>query len=58
MAYVNTGVSTECSLARKLANGIADAYRDDGQRFVVHANDKLPAFLELETALCIHPLSE
>ena len=27
---------------------ITDAHRDDGQRFVVHADDKLTAFVELE----------
>ncbi len=27
---------------------IADAHRDDGNRFVVHAEEKLTAFLELE----------
>jgi hypothetical protein len=27
---------------------IVDAHRGDGQRFVVHADDKLTAFLELE----------
>jgi len=27
---------------------IADAHRDDGRRFIVHADEKLPAFLELE----------
>jgi hypothetical protein len=27
---------------------IADAHRDDGKRFVVHADEKLAAFLELE----------
>jgi hypothetical protein len=27
---------------------IADAHRDDGQRFVVHADEKLTAFLELQ----------
>ena len=30
---------------------IADAHRGDGQRFVVHADDKLTAFLELESAI-------
>jgi hypothetical protein len=30
---------------------IADAHRGDGQRFVVHADEKLTAFLELETAI-------
>ena len=27
---------------------VADAHRDDGQRFVVHPGEKLTAFLELE----------
>jgi hypothetical protein len=27
---------------------IADAHRDNGKRFVVHAGEKLTAFLELE----------
>jgi hypothetical protein len=30
---------------------IADAHRDDGKRFVVHAEEKLTAFLELESAV-------
>jgi hypothetical protein len=30
---------------------IVDAHRDDGKRFVVHADDKLTAFLELESAI-------
>jgi len=30
---------------------IADAYRDDGKRFVVHANELLTAFVELEAAV-------
>ena len=30
---------------------IADAHRDDGKRFVVHADEKLTAFLELERAI-------
>ena len=29
---------------------IADAHRDDGKRFVVHADEKLTAFVELESA--------
>jgi hypothetical protein len=37
---------------------IADAHRDDGKRFVVHADEKLTAFVELERAVCIHLLSE
>jgi hypothetical protein len=30
---------------------VADAHRDDGKRLVVHADEKLTAFLELETAI-------
>jgi hypothetical protein len=30
---------------------IADAHRDDGKRFIVRADEKLTAFLELESAL-------
>ena len=30
---------------------IADAYRGDGKRFVVRANEKLTAFMELEAAI-------
>ena len=29
---------------------IADAHRDDGKRYVVRADDKLTAFVELESA--------
>jgi hypothetical protein len=36
---------------------IADAHRD-GQRFVVRADEKLAAFLELERAVCIGLLIE
>lgn len=27
---------------------VADAHRDDGKRFIVHADERLTAFLELE----------
>ena len=37
---------------------MADAHRDDGKRFVVHADDKFTAFLELERAICLRLLSE
>jgi hypothetical protein len=30
---------------------VADAHRDDGKRFVVHADEKLTAFVELESAI-------
>jgi hypothetical protein len=30
---------------------IADAHRDNGKRFVVRANEKLTAFVELESAI-------
>ena len=32
---------------------IVDAHRDDGKRFVVRADEKLSAFLELEAVLCV-----
>jgi hypothetical protein len=38
------------------ANGrmiwIVDAHRGDGKRYVVHADEKLTVFLELESAMC------
>jgi hypothetical protein len=37
---------------------IADAHRDDGQRFVVHAEEKATAFLELERAICLRLLTD
>ena len=37
---------------------IVDAHRGDGKRFIVHADDKLTAFLELERAICLHLLNE
>jgi hypothetical protein len=37
---------------------IVEAHRDDGRRFVVRADEKLMAFLELERAVCIHVLTE
>jgi hypothetical protein len=30
---------------------VADAHRDDGKRFVVGVNEKLTAFMELESAV-------
>jgi len=30
---------------------IVDAHRDNGQRFIVHADEKLTAFVELESAI-------
>jgi len=32
---------------------IADAHRDDGKRYVVRAEEKLTAFMELEAAIRI-----
>jgi hypothetical protein len=31
---------------------IVDAHRDDGKRFVVRADEKLTAFMQLESAIC------
>jgi hypothetical protein len=30
---------------------VADAHRDDGKRFIVHADEKLTAFVELESTI-------
>jgi len=37
---------------------IGEAHRGGGKRFVVRANEKLTAFLELQRAVYIHLLSE
>jgi hypothetical protein len=37
---------------------VADTHRGYGKRFVVRADEKLPAFLELERAVCIGLLTE
>jgi hypothetical protein len=37
---------------------IADAHRDDGKRFVVHADKKLTAFVELESTIRANPVNQ
>jgi hypothetical protein len=37
---------------------VADAHRGNGKRFVVHADEKLTAFLELERAICLRLLTD
>jgi hypothetical protein len=37
---------------------IADAHRGDGKRYVVRADEKLTAFMQLERAICLHLLCE
>jgi hypothetical protein len=40
------------SLGLRAANDLRfDAHRDDGKRFVVRADEKLTAFIELEAAI-------
>jgi hypothetical protein len=36
---------------------IVDAHRDNGKRFVVRADEKLTAFLELARMICTHLLT-
>jgi hypothetical protein len=43
---------------RRCSIFIADAHRNDGKRFVVHADEKLTAFLELERAICLRLLTD
>jgi hypothetical protein len=38
-------------ILRDEQSGLLDAHRDDGQRFIVRADEKLTAFLELESAI-------
>jgi hypothetical protein len=37
---------------------VADAHRDDGKRYVVHADEKLTAFVELEESRANHRASQ
>jgi hypothetical protein len=37
---------------------VADAHCGEGMRFVVRADEKLTAFMELERDVCIHLLTE
>jgi hypothetical protein len=37
---------------------IVDPHRDDGKRFIVRADEKLTAFVELERAVCIRLITE
>ena len=39
------------ALIRAAREAMVDAHRDDGKRFVVRAEEKLTAFLGLETAI-------
>jgi hypothetical protein len=36
----------------KMNFAVEDAHRDDGKRFVVRSDEKLTAFMELESAIC------
>jgi hypothetical protein len=59
--YSKAGWSWGCVSAvdcRGLTIWIADAHRGDGNRFIVHADEKLTAFLELERAVCVGLLTE
>ena len=48
-ANVTIAVTKSLSVGRTI--WIADAHRDDGKRFVVRADEKLTAFVELESAI-------
>jgi hypothetical protein len=45
-------VKRKAANSRGATHWVADAHRDDGKRFVVHADEKLTAFVELEAACC------
>ena len=42
---------------RERSDWIIEAHRDDGKRFVVHADEKLTAFLELARMISIYLLT-
>ena len=44
-------LSVELSYYFDFSRWIVDAHRGDGKRFVVHADEKLTAFFELEAAI-------
>ena len=48
---VRVGVASQQSILTGQRIFIADAHRGDGKRFVVHADEKLTAFLELQSAI-------
>jgi hypothetical protein len=50
------GKQTKVSLKKsscRLVTVVADAHRADGHRFIVRADEKLTAFAELESTICI-----
>jgi len=44
-------VSVSLKIAEARTIWMADAHRGDGKRFIVRADEKLTAFLELESAI-------
>ena len=52
---LNTSARPTVGFGIKDSNGrtifVADAHRSDGQRFIVRADEKLTAFVELESAI-------
>ena len=46
--------STSKTLKKLFRPKKADAHRDDGKRFVVNADEKLTAFVELESAVRLY----
>lgn len=55
---LTVGAATSGAMQSYGSIGIVDAHRGDGKRFVLRADEKLTAFLELERVVCIHLLSE
>ena len=48
---VGVGAASQRLIPRAEQSGFADAHRGDGGRFIVRADEKLTAFLELESAM-------
>jgi len=51
------GAASQPWILRGEQSGLLTHIATDGKRFVVRADEKLTAFLELERAVCIHLLS-
>jgi hypothetical protein len=50
-AGIGVGAASQSWIPREQTIFVADAHRGDGKRFVVRADEKLSAFIELESVI-------
>ena len=55
---VGAGAASQRSDSEGCTIWLADPQRDDGKRFVAHAEEKFTAFVELESAVCARGKSD